>query len=123
MVTTNKGEQTMANQVEELQGYVVDSAYKTGRTTLKDYITIQDRLFNKGSLNIHQVFMFMQTLIINAEVKEVKIYLELNPTIANGMQDTMDYGFITEDGELTQHCIDTLTKEGYADMLETKEVV
>ena len=67
--------------------------------------------------------MFMQTLIINAEVKEVKIYLELNPTIANGMQDTMDYGFITEDGELTQHGIDTLTKEGYADMLETKEVV
>tara|TARA_R100001163_G_C5021304_1_gene164055 strand:- start:211 stop:552 length:342 start_codon:yes stop_codon:yes gene_type:complete len=113
----------MANQIEQFQGYVVDSAYKTGKTTLEDYITIQTKLYNKGSLNIHQVFMFMQTLIIKAEYKEVRTFLEVNPTIASNVQDTMDYGFITEDGELTKHCIDTLTNEGFADMIETKEVV
>ena len=63
----------------------------------------------------------MQTLIVKAEDKKVRSYLELNPTIASNVQDTMDYGFVTEDGELTQHCIDTLTKEGYE--VETKEVV
>jgi hypothetical protein len=113
----------MANQIKSFQGYVNQSLMDAGKHKTEDYLVIMTRLFEQGHLNIHQVFLFMQTLIIKSEDKEVRSYLELNPTIANGMQDTMDYGFVTEDGELTQHCIDTLIKEGYADMLETKEVV
>ena len=123
MVTTNKGEQTMANEIKSFQGYVNQSLMDAGKHNTEDYLEIMTGLYKQGHLNIHQVFLFMQTLIVKAEDKKVRIYLELNPTIANNVQDTIDYGFVTEDGELTQHCIDTLTKEGYADMLETKEVV
>jgi len=121
MVTTNKGEQTMANEIKSFQGYVNQSLMDAGKHKTEDYLEIMTGLFKKGYLNIHQVLMFMQTLIVKAEDKKVISYLEINPTIASNVQDTINYGLITEDGELTQHCIDTLTKEGYE--VETKEVV
>lgn len=111
----------MANQIKSYQGYVNQSLMDAGKHKTEDYLVIMTRLFKQGHLNIHQVFLFMQTLIIKAEVEEVRTYLDLNPVIASNVQDTMDYGLITEDGELTQLCVDAIRKEGYGDMLETKE--
>jgi|TARA_R110000751_G_scaffold23711_1_gene65353 hypothetical protein len=113
----------MANEIKSFQGYVNQSLMDAGKHKTEDYLEIMTGLFEQGHLNIHQVFLFMQTLIIKADDKKVRTYLELNPTIDSNVQDTMDYGLVTEDGELTQHCIDTLTKEGFADFIEKKEVV
>jgi len=111
----------MANEIKSFQGYVNQSLMDAGKHKTEDYLKIMNGLYEQGNLNIHQVFLFMQTLIVKAEDKKVRSYLEINPTIASNVQDTIDYGFVTEDGEFTEHCIDTLTKEGYE--VEAKEVV
>ena len=62
---------------------------------------------------MEQVFMFMRTLIRKVENKKVKAYLETNSERSDFLQDTMDYGWITEDGEFTDHCKLKLREEGF----------
>ena len=74
MVTTNKGERIMANQIKSFQGYVNQSLMDAGKHKTEDYLEIMTGLFEQGHLNIHQVFLFMKTLIVKAEDKKETSY-------------------------------------------------
>ncbi len=81
--------------------------------SMDNFLIIMEDLFVEGNLNNEQVFMFMRTLIRKVENKKVKAYLETNEERSNLMQDVMDYGWITEDGEFTEHCKIKLHEMGF----------
>ena len=101
------------NQIKEYQGYVNQSLMDHGKHNVDNYLKIMDGLFKEAHLNYEQVFMFMRTLIRNADKKKYREYLDMNQDVANLVQDTMDYGWITQDGEYTDHCLNKLKEMGY----------
>ena len=46
-------------------------------------------------------------------MQKVLDYLRENDEIENLRTDTVDYGWITEEGELTDHCKSKLREEGF----------
>jgi hypothetical protein len=72
-------------------------------------------LVHDGDLNMEQVFMLMGTLTQKALEQNAKVldYLRENDEIENLRTDTVDYGWITEEGELTDHCKTKLREEGF----------
>tara|TARA_R110000824_G_scaffold26185_3_gene90366 strand:+ start:251 stop:598 length:348 start_codon:yes stop_codon:yes gene_type:complete len=101
------------DDTKSFQGYVNQSLMDAGKHNDKDYLKIMTGLFKEGNLNLEQVFMFMRTLVRNAEKDGVRNYLDVNEDIASNVQDTMDYGFITEDGEYTDLCVDKMIELGF----------
>lgn len=101
------------SEVKRFQGYVNQSLMDAGKHKDKDYIKIMDDLFKQGHLNFEQVTMFFKTIIKNAEKKIYREYLDSDKAVADQVQDLMDYGWITEDGELTEHCLNKLKERGY----------
>ena len=114
LLITNKQEREIMNQIKQFQGHVNQSLMDAGKHKDKDYIKIMDDLFKQGHLNFEQVTMFFKTLIKKAEQKIYREYLDSDKAIADQVQDMMDYGWITQDGELTEHCLNKLKEMGYA---------
>ena len=102
------------NQIRSYQGYVnQDLMDNEKHPSMENYLKIMEDLFVGGNLNMEQVFMFMRTLIRKIENEKVKSYLEINAERSDFLQDTMDYGWITEDGEFTEHTKRKLREEGF----------
>lgn len=59
------------NQIKEYQGYVNQSLMDNNRHNVDSYLKIMDGLFKQAHLNYEQVFMFMRTLIRNADKKNL----------------------------------------------------
>lgn len=103
----------MANQVRQFQGYVNQSMMDAGKHNDEDYLKIMTRLFKQGHLNFEQVFMFMRTLARNYTKKTYVDYLNSNWDIRTQLIDTVDYGWITKDGEYTELCLNKLRGMGF----------
>ena len=102
------------NDIKSYQGYVnLDLMDHDRHPSMDNFLKIMEDLFVEGNLNNEQVFMFMRTLIRKAEDKKVRAFLETNEERSNLMQDVMDYGWITEDGEFTDHCKAKLHEMGF----------
>ena len=102
------------NQIRSYQGYVNQDLMDNDKhPSMDNYLKIMEDLFVGGNLNMEQVFMFMRTLIRKIENKKVKSYLETNSERSDFLQDTMDYGWITKDGEFTEHTRRKLREEGF----------
>jgi len=103
----------MANQIRQFQGYVNQSLMDNNKHDDKKYLTIMTRLFKQGDLNFEQVFMFMRTIVRNYKSKTYVDYLDKNYDIRRQVIDTVDYGWITKDGEYTEHCLNKLREMGF----------
>lgn len=113
----------MANQIKTFQGYVNQSLMDAGKHNNKNYLKIMTGLFKQGHLNFELVFMFMRTLVRNNTKKDFREYLDANWDIRQQLKDTVDYGWITRDGEYTEHCLNKLRDMGFGDTLgESKSV-
>lgn len=113
----------MANDVRTFQGYVNQSLMDMGKhPNNKNYLTIMTNLFKEGHLNLELVFMFMRTLVKNNTKKIFKEYLKENSDIATQLKDTVDYGWITKDGEYTELCLNKLKEMGFDTLGETEEI-
>lgn len=113
----------MANQIKTFQGYVNQSLMDAGKHNNKSYLTIMTALFKQGHLNFEQCTMFFRTLIRKADQQEYREYLDVNKAVADQVQDMMDYGWITEDGEYTEHCLNKLREMGYEKTLGESNVL
>ena len=104
------------NQIKSYQGYVNQDLMDNGKhPSMDNYLKIMHDLFHEGNLNTEQVFMFMRTLtkkVLKANSK-VLDYLRENDEIENLRTDTVDYGWITWEGEFTDHCKAKLREEGF----------
>ena len=86
-----------------------------GKHNDRDYIKIMHSLFTQAHLNFEQCTMFFRTLIrkLGEDKQEYREYLDVNKAVATQVQDMMDYGWITEDGEYTEHCLNKLKEMGF----------
>ena len=107
----------MANQIKSFQGYVNQSLMDAGQHKPNDYLIIMTRLFKQGHLNMEQVFMFMRTLVRNHKLEPYRKYLDANYDMRRQLIETVEYGWITKDGEYTEHCLNTLKELGYGETL------
>jgi hypothetical protein len=107
----------MANQIKSFQGYVNQSLMDAGQHKPNDYLIIMTRLFKQGHLNMEQVFMFMRTLVRNHKLEPFRKYLDNNYDMRRQLIETVEYGWITKDGEYTEHCLKHLTELGYGETL------
>ena len=113
----------MANQIKTFQGYVNQSLMDAGKHNNKNYLKIMTGLFKQGHLNFELVFMFMRTLVRNNTKKDFREYLDANWDIRTQLKDTVDYGWITSEGEYTELCLNKLREMGFEKTLgESKEV-
>lgn len=104
----------MANQIKEFQGYVLESAYRSKRIPFKQYVEQSIKIFEESNLNLHQIFVLQAHLQKNrAEAETFLGGLHLS-----NLDITIENGLITEDGELTEHCIDVLRREGFGPQLD-----
>jgi len=103
----------MANQIKTFQGYVNQSLMDAGKHNNKNYLKIMTGLFKQGHLNFELVFMFMRTLVRNNTKKDFREYLDANWDIRTQLKDTVDYGWITKEGEYTEHCLNKLKEMGF----------
>ena len=104
------------NQIKSYQGYVNQDLMDNGKhPSMDNYLKIMHDLFHDGDLNMEQVFMLMGTLTKKALEENAKVldYLRENDEIENLRTDTVDYGWITKEGELTDHCKSKLREEGF----------
>ena len=104
------------NQIKSYQGYVNQDLMDNDKhPSMDNYLKIMHNLFHDGDLNMEQVFMLMGTLTKKALEKNSKVldYLRENDEIETLRTDTVDYGWITEEGELTDHCKEKLRAEGF----------
>lgn len=104
------------NQIKSYQGYVnQDLMDHDKHPSMDNYLKIMHNLFHDGDLNMEQVFMLMGTLTQKALEKNSKVldYLRENDEMETLRTDTVDYGWITEEGELTDHCKSKLREEGF----------
>jgi len=96
------------NNIKQFQGYVNQSLMDAGKHKDEDYLKIMGDLFKQGNLNLEQVFNFMATLAKNKKKKVYVDFLDKNDDIKINLKDTVDYGWVTKDGELTEHCLNKL---------------
>ena len=101
------------SDVRKYQGYVNQTLMDAGKHNDRDYIKIMHSLFKQGHLNFEQCTMFFRTLIRKADQQAYREYLDVNKAVADQVQDMMDYGWITEDGEYTEHCLNKLKEMGF----------
>lgn len=101
------------SEIKKYQGYVNQTLMDAGKHNDRDYIKIMHKLFKQGHLNFEQCTMFFRTLIRKADQQAYREYLDVNKAVATQVQDMMDYGWITEDGEYTEHCLNMLKKMGF----------
>ncbi len=105
------------NDIKSFQGYVNQSLMDSGKHNNEDYLTIMTGLFKQGHLNVEQVFMLMRTLVRKQREEAFDIYLDINSDIRDQMLETIGYGWITEDGEYTEHCLNKLRELGFEETL------
>ena len=105
------------NDIKSFQGYVNQSLMDSGKHNNEDYLTIMTGLFKQGHLNVEQVFMFMRTLVRKQREEAFDIYLDINSDIRDQMLETIGYGWITEDSEYTEHCLNKLRELGFEETL------
>lgn len=103
----------MGNQIKEFQGYVLESAYTSGRTDFQNYVEQSIKIFEESDLNLHQIFLLMGHIQSKRELAETF----LDDLHLMNVDTTIEEGLITEEGELTEHCKDVLTREGYGNLL------
>lgn len=101
------------SDIRKYQGYVNQTLMDAGKHNDRDYIKIMHKLFKQGHLNFEQCTMFFRTLIRKADQKVYREYLDVNKAVADQVQDMMDYGWITQDGEYTDHCLNKLKEFGF----------
>lgn len=104
----------MANQIKEFQGYVLESAYRAGKITFQHYAEMSIKIFEESNLNLHQIFLLQAHLQKNREEAETF----LGGLHLSNLDITIEGGLITEDGELTEHCINVLRREGFGPQLD-----
>ena len=105
------------NPIKSFQGHVNQSLMDSGKHNNEDYLTIMTGLFKEGDLDVEQVFMFMRTLVRKQREEAFDIYLDINSDIRDRMLETIGYGWITEDGEYTEHCLNKLRELGFEETL------
>jgi len=110
------------DNIKSFQGYVNQSLMDNDKHIDKDYLSIMNDLFKEGNLNVEQVFMFMRTLTRKQKRKEFVAYLVNNEDIRNQMYELGDYGWITGEGEYTEHCLDQLREFGFEKTLGESSV-
>lgn len=103
------------NAGKTLQGYVNQSLMDSGKHDDKLYLGIMTKLFKQGHLNLEQVFKYMGTLAKNNTKKVYRDFLDKNWDIRTQLKETVDYGWVTKDGELTEHCLNKLKEMGFTD--------
>tara|TARA_R110000751_G_scaffold156017_2_gene261499 strand:+ start:1136 stop:1516 length:381 start_codon:yes stop_codon:yes gene_type:complete len=113
LIKVSRGKGKDMNKIKSFQGYVNQSLMDAGKHKDKDYLKIMTGLFKEGHLNFEQVFMFMRTLVRNSDKDTVINYLGVNDDISSQVQDTVDYGFITEGGDYTKLCVDKMIEMGF----------
>ena len=103
------------SDIKKYQGYVNQTLMDSGKHNDRDYIKIMHKLFTEGHLNFEQCTMFFRTLIrkLGEDKQAYREYLDVNKAVATQVQDMMDYGWITEDGEYTEHCLNKLKEMGF----------
>lgn len=84
-----------------------------GKHKDEDYLKIMTKLFKQGHLNFEQVFRYMGTLAKNNTKKVFVDFLNKNWDIRTNLIETVDNGWVTKDGELTEHCLNKLKEMGY----------
>lgn len=107
----------MGNQIKEFQGYVLESAFRSKRIPFKQYAEMSIKLFEESNLNLHQILLLQGHIQKNR--KEAETFLD-NLHISN-VDITIDGGLITEEGELAEHGITILKREGYEKLLNPLE--
>lgn len=110
------------DSIKSFQGYVNQSLMDSGKHIDNDYLTIMTGLFKEGNLNLEQVFMLMRTLVRKQREEVFDIYLDMNSDIRNQMLETIGYGWITDDGEYTEHCLNKLRELGFEETLGESSV-
>jgi len=114
LLVTNKKERGIKlSEVKQFQGYVNQSLMDAGKHKDEDYLKIMTKLFKQGHLNFEQVFRYMGTLAKNNTKKVFVDFLNKNWDIRTNLIETVDNGWITKDGELTEHCLNKLKEMGY----------
>ena len=101
------------SDVRKYQGYVNQTLMDAGKHNDRDYIKIMHSLVKQGHLNFEQCTMFFRTLIRKADQQAYREYLDVNKAVADQVQDMLDYGWITQDGEYTEHCLNKLKEMGF----------
>jgi hypothetical protein len=101
------------DDTKSFQGYVNQSLMDSGKHIDEDYLTIMTGLFKEGNLNVEQVFMLMRTLVRKQTEESVMNYLDINSDIRDQMLETIGYGWITGNGEYTEHCLNKLKEIGF----------
>jgi polyhydroxyalkanoate synthesis regulator phasin len=101
------------SDIKTYQGYVNQTLMDAGKHNDSNYIKIMHSMFKQGHLNFEQCTMFFRTLIRKADQDAYREYLDVNKAVADQVQDMMDYGWITEDGEYTEHCLNKLKEMGF----------
>jgi len=101
------------SDIKRYQGYVNQTLMDAGKHNDRDYIKIMHSLFTQAHLNFEQCTMFFRTLIRKADQQAYREYLDVNKAVADQVQEMMDYGWITEDGEYTEHCLNKLKEMGF----------
>ena len=101
------------DDTKSFQGYVNQSLMDSGKHIDEDYLTIMTGLFKEGNLNVEQVFMLMRTLVRKQTEESVMNYLDINSDIRDQMLETIGYGWITGNGEYTEHCLNKLRELGF----------
>ena len=101
------------DDTKSFQGYVNQSLMDSGKHIDEDYLTIMTGLFKEGNLNVEQVFMLMRTLVRKQTEESVMNYLDINSDIRDQMLETIGYGWITGNGEYTEHCLNKLKELGF----------
>ena len=109
--------------IKSYQGYVNQSLMDSGKHIDNDYLEIMTGLFKEGNLNFEQVFMLMRTLVRKQREESFDIYLDMNSDIRDQMLETIGYGWITGDGEYTEHCLNKLRELGFEETLGESSTV
>jgi len=105
------------NDIVAFQSYVLESAYRSKRTDLENYINKSVKIWNDENMHVDAVLMLMGHVQKNR--KKVEEFLN-DDLFWENLEISIDYGLITEEGLITQRGVEFSARMGF-DTLTAEE--